>query len=325
MMSERTFSDVLAEAYQLYLKKEYAQSLNLVEREAERFPEQETAVYFWRICLVSRMGQLTRAVQLLEEAIAADHWYYEARLREDEDLEPLQGRPDFERLVAICRERQEQAQAGAEPSLVTLPPEGQCGTADQLCPLLIALHGNNSNAPSSADYWRSAVPKGWLVALPQSSQVSGPDAYVWDDRERTKREIQEHYATLTDSYAVDKERVILGGFSKGGELAIWLVLNGTVEACGFVVVGPGGPFIRQPDKWAPLIKAGCERGLRGYFVVGELDAFCLEGSKALASMLKSRGIPCEVEVHPNLGHDFPPDFERSLARGLEFLLGGNHE
>ena len=325
MKSDRTFSNVLAEAYQLYLKKEYAQALNLVEREAGRFPEQETQVYFWRICMVSRMGQLTRAVQLLGEAIAAYHWYNEARLREDEDLEPLQGRSDFERLVAICRERQAQAQAGAEPNLVTLLPEEQCGTADQLCPLLIALHGNNSNAPSSADYWRSAVPKGWLVALPQSSQVIGPDAYVWDDREWTKREIQEHYATLTDSYAVDRDRVILGGFSKGGELAIWLVLSGAVRACGFVVVGPGGPYIRQPDKWTPLIEAGRERGLRGYFVVGELDAFCLEGSKALAMMLRSQGIPCEVEVHPNLGHDFPPDFEVSLARALEFVLGGKHD
>ena len=116
-MNERTFSDVSAEAYQLYLKKEYAQALDLIEREAARFPEQEKLAYFWRFCLVSRMEQPTRAVQLLEEAIAADHWYTEARLREDEDLEPLQGRPDFERLVAICRERQEQAQAGAEPRI----------------------------------------------------------------------------------------------------------------------------------------------------------------------------------------------------------------
>ncbi len=320
-MSDRTFSDLLAKAYQLYLKKEYAQALDLIEREAGRFPEQENTAYFWRICLVSRMGQPTRAVQFLEEAIAAGHWYREARLQEDEDLEPLQGRPDFERLAAICRERQAQAQAGAEPALVTLPPEGQCGTGDEPCPLLIALHGNTRNAPSSVEYWRSAVARGWLLALPQSSQVSGPDAYVWDDREWTKREIREHHVALVEEYAVDGDRVILGGFSMGGELAIWLVLSDAVEARGFVVVGPGGPYIHQPDKWVPLIEASRERGLRGYIVVGELDVFCLEGSKALATILRSQGIPCEVEVHPDLGHDFPPDFEVSLARGLEFVLG----
>ncbi len=112
----------------------------------------------------------------------------------------------------------------------------------------------------------------------------------------------------------------MAGFSRGGELAIWLALSGTIEVRGFIAVGPGGPYIREPDKWVPLIEASQGRGLRGYLVVGEQDVSCYEGTLALAELFKSRHFPCELEVHPNLGHDFPPEFQQSLARALEFVF-----
>jgi acetyl esterase/lipase len=134
------------------------------------------------------------------------------------------------------------------------------------------------------------------------------------------REIQEHYDALCRQHAVDPDRVVVAGFSMGGELAIWLALSGTIEARGFIAVGPGGPYMNEPDRWVPLIEASQGRGLRGYLVVGELDVFCYEGTLALAELLKARGVPCQLEVHPNLGHDFPPEFQQSLARTLEFIL-----
>ena len=70
----------------------------------------------------------------------------------------------------------------------------------------------------------------------------------------------------------------------------------------------------------PLIETSQARGLRGYLVVGEQDVSCYEGTQALAELLRSRDISCELEVHPNLGHDFPSEFEQSLARALEFVL-----
>jgi predicted esterase len=186
--------------------------------------------------------------------------------------------------------------------------------------LLLAFHGNNRNAEGSVGFWRSAVSKGWLLALPQSSQVRGPDGYIWNDQDRAVREIQEHVAMLCGQYAIDPDRVVVAGFSLGGELAIWLAMSGTIQARGFIAVGPGGPYMNEPDKWVPLIEASQARGLRGYMIIGEQDVFCYEGTQALASMLQSRDVPCELEVHPNLGHDFPHDFQQNLPRALEFVL-----
>ena len=319
-MNDLTFSDLERQLYQLYQNGEYAQALDLVTREASRFPTEAWLVTYWRICLASLLGEMALALPLLEEALAAGLWYAEAQLREDPDLQPLQGLPEFEQLVEVCRKRQAEAQAQAAPALITLQPEDQCQASLQPCPLLLALHGNYRTAEDSVGFWRSAVSNGWLLALPQSSQVGGSDGYIWNDQDWAVREIQEHVATLCEQYAVDPDRVAVAGFSRGGELAIWLALSGTIEARGFIAVGPGGPYMREPDKWVPLIEVSQGRGLRGYMVVGEQDIFFYEGTQALAAMLRSRDIPCELEVHPNLGHDFPPEFQQSLTRALEFIL-----
>jgi len=319
-MNDLTFSDLQTQLMQLYQNGEYAQALDLVTREASRFPTEALRIDYWRICMTSLLGETALALQLLEEALAAGFWYAEAQLREDPDLKPLQGLPQFEQVVAVCRQRQAEAQAQAAPALITLPPESGCQARLQPCPLLLALHGNNRTAEYFVGSWRLAVSEGWLLALPQSSQVRGPDGYVWNDRDWAVREIQEHYAALCGQYAVDPERVVVAGFSMGGELAIWLALSGTIEARGFIAVGPGGPYMNEPDKWVPLIEASQGRGLRGYLVVGELDVFCYEGTLALAELFKSRDVPCQLEVHPNLGHDFPPDFWQTLPRALEFVM-----
>lgn len=319
-MNDLTFSDLETQLFQLYQNGEYARALDLVTREAGRFPTEARLVCYWRICMASLINETALALQLLEEALEAGFWYAEAQLREDPDLRPLQGLPEFERLVEICRKRQAEAQAQAVPALITVQPEDQAQAGPQPCPLLLALHGNNGTAENSAGFWRSTVSNGWLLALPQSSQVRGPDGYAWNDRDWAVREIQEHVAVICEQYAVDPNRVVVAGFSLGGELAIWLALSGTIKARGFIAVGPGGPYMNEPDKWVPLIEASQGRGLRGYLVVGEQDIFCYEGTLALAELLRSRDFPCELEVHPNLGHDFPADFQQSLSRALEFIL-----
>jgi predicted esterase len=319
-MKDHIFSDLEKQLYQLYQNGEYAQALDLATRAASRFPAEALRTCYWRVCMASLLDETALALQLLEEAVVSGLWYAEAQLRGDPDLQSLQGLPEFERLMEVCRKRQAEAQAQAAPVLLTLQPEDQCQAGRQPCPLLLALHGNNKTAEGSVGFWRSAVSKGWLLALPQSSQVRGPDAYVWNDRDWAVREIQEHYAALCEQYAVDPERVVVAGFSLGGELAIWLVMSGTIEARGFIAVGPGGPYMNEPDKWVPLIAASQGSGLRGYLVVGEQDVFCYEGTQSLAALLRSRDVPCELEVHPNLGHDFPPEFQQSLAQALEFLF-----
>ncbi len=199
----------------------------------------------------------------------------------------------------------------AEPILIAIRPGKRFS---EPYPLLLALHGNYRNARAAIEDWSPAISQGWLLALPQSSQVFGPDAFIWDNRDWAVREIRGHYQTMCEQYAVDRTRVVVAGFSAGGALALWLALSGALDVRGFVVVVPG---LSPEDNWAALLETSRARALRGYIITGEKDLGYAE-AQALATLLRSHDIPCELEVHPDLGHDFPPDFSQSLTRALEF-------
>lgn len=289
---------------------------DLLEEAFPLYPEHAGLLYNWQYCAAALQGKPERALDIIQKALDAGHWWSEAYFRNDADLASLQDLPEFNRLVAISESRRQAAQAEAKPLLLTLPLPA---STDRPLPLLLALHGNTLNAEYSAKDWESAIALGWLTALPQSSQLFGPEMFVWDDLEWGAREVQAHYRELTGEHRVDRARVVVGGFSKGGELAIWLTLKGSVPSAGFIAVNPGGPLVQAPDNWKPILEE-CQHlaDLRGFFVAGEKD-LNLENVRALHEMFTSHGLACELVVTPEIAHDFPEDFDQILGRALDYI------
>lgn len=270
-----------------------------------------------RACFACLLGDTDLALQLLEQGLAAGGWYSERVLREDEDLRPLQGLPAFERLVRASLDQQRNAQVRVEPILLVEKPSDEVKPP---YPLLVALHGNPDGGLST-DLWHPCVPAGWLLALAIAGQPFwwGPGLRFWDDLELSEQEIRQHLSSLRRQYAIDEGRVVVGGFSRGGLVALRLAMRGGTGIGGFIAVGAA---LRQPDLGVltALIPGARANGVRGYFVLGGQDQW-LGGAQTLAAAMKEQGLPCEVELHPELGHEFPPDFDRSLVRALEFLQG----
>ena len=64
-------------------------------------------------------------------------------------------------------------------------------------------------------------------------------------------------------------------------------------------------------------------GLRGYVILGEEDESIRSNNiRQWVEMLNTGGIPTELEEVAHAGHDFAPEYESSLLRGLEFLQQG---
>ena len=59
--------------------------------------------------------------------------------------------------------------------------------------------------------------------------------------------------------------------------------------------------------------------LRGYFITGEKD-YSLERAREIQKMLKENHIQFGEEVHSDLGHEFPPDFEKSFDNAIKFIF-----
>ena len=74
--------------------------------------------------------------------------------------------------------------------------------------------------------------------MPQSSQMFWAGGGVWNDE--SVSELEAYYQQLSAEHALDPRRVVLGGFSMGGEIALRAALTSAIPARGFVVFGPGG-------------------------------------------------------------------------------------
>ncbi len=59
--------------------------------------------------------------------------------------------------------------------------------------------------------------------------------------------------------------------------------------------------------------------IRGYFITGEKD-HTLETAKEIQKVLRENRIRFGEEVYPDLGHEFPSDFESSFDKAIDFIF-----
>jgi predicted esterase len=314
-----TFEDLQARFQELYHDQAYQEALELVTENSESFPEYSHLLYYWRISLAARLGDSEQAIALLNDVLQTGFWYGEVLLRKSPSLKSLQGDTAFEHLVEMNRLLQEKDPEQKYP-LLLLRSQGRCQAGGPACPAMIALHTNAGSAQDSVEFWQPVASQGWLVGVPQSSQAMWKGAYIWDNYEIAESEVRKAFESMTEKYAVDRQRVILAGHSMGGETAMRLALEGGIGTLGFIAVGPAGPFMDDLDRWLPAIHAGQNLGLRGYLLAGEEDeSIEHENIQALFEMFNQNGVICELEEIPLAGHEYSPEYESAMLRALEFV------
>lgn len=306
-----SFDQLSRVTFEMYGTGDYQGALELLEHELENFPGFFYQTYNWRICMNARLDNTSEALRLFTEAIELGLWYSPDMMRNDTDLESLQGNPEFERLLNICVQCQQEAERNTVPERKILQSNSS-GTI----PLLISLHGNNGNAEQTADFWKPVVSSGWNVLLPQSSQVSGPKRYVWTDQEKSVKEVLNHYEQVSEELSVDKENTVIGGFSMGAGTALWMSLNGMIRTRGFIAIAPYFPNF---DELKGLFEKEIPADLHGYFIVGEKDQHAVELAAYVSELMQTKGLDCRVETHSDLGHAYPPTFGDSLTTAIQFI------
>lgn len=258
-------------------------------------------------------GKRDDAIAALEAAYAAGSRYKKEWLTGDRDLAPFATVPAFADLVARAHARYEEAAALAKPRLTFAMPDTLPDAFGY--PLLVVLHGNNSNAKETAPYWSSMADKGWVVAVPQSSEIgASPDAYTWNDRERTAGELDIHIERLKGATQIDTGRIVLAGFSMGGTHAIAFALTKRFTVRGVVSVCA---WLGGIDELQRLIEGGAGKMLRAYLVVGAEDA-SRDNTRALVDVMERHKIRAQLDEREGLGHDYPEDMEATLESALAF-------
>ncbi len=312
-MTTANFEQIQAQAYELYQAQRYAEAYELLLQYAHRFPERRWSIDNWKMCFAARAGKTDEALRVFRQAVDQGLWWAASILREDPDLASLQEDGEFNRLVEICDQRHQAAlKEGPKDLRVFIPNK----SSHLPYPLLIVFHGYSGCAGETAPYWQSAVEEGWLVAVAQSSQPVGSGGFAWTDDQLARVEIEALYRDLIEQYPLDTERVVLGGFSQGGGLAIRLAVRQDLPVRGFVAVAPYLPDI-EPLLAAPDLEPGDRP--RGYLVLGGQDPDHASFER-IQSLLQEKSIPYQFEEHSEIGHTYPLDFASALPRALAFIL-----
>jgi predicted esterase len=314
------FDDLRRAMFRHYGAGRYPEALDAAREAWERFPEHEARTAYWVACLLCRVGNPDEALRVLAAARGRGRWWGERLLTADPDLEPLRGRPGFLRLIADCAQAHRAAQAAARPEVLIFPPEI---SPSRRHPLVLALQGRGGSAAEYAPHFRSATDQGWIVALPQGTQLEGEGMYTWDDPEQAERDIAWAYGEVAKTHRIAEDRMLLAGVSQGGGLAIALALRGRPIPCrGFAAVVPTAT-IGSPGAGTPLHMCvtpdAAQRGVRGWILTGDRDPRCPQVCD-LHEKLVQIGIVCQLDVLP-VGHEVPADFGTRLTKALTFLAG----
>lgn len=309
-MEQMKFPELSDRVFLLYTEGKYLDALQLVEQNEGRFPEHSARTTFWKMCLLSRSGHSEDIISVFQKALDAGLWWAENQFI-DSDLDAVRDLPGFKQLVAVSQQKYEEVRAHIKrDQTILLPEPPESGKY----PLLIALHGRNGNKDAHLEHWEVARQRGWLVLSVQSTQPLFSGSYCWDDPALGLADLYSYYDEIRQKYQIDPERVVIAGFSQGSGMGIYAMLSGEIPACGFIGIGT---FIDDPEWLTPF--AGQAGSVRGYFIVGEKD-HTLDRTRAIQKILKEKDIKFGEEVHPELGHEFPADFETSFDKAIKFLF-----
>jgi predicted esterase len=308
-MTELTFRELADDLMRFYNQQDYVGALEFLEGKVDLFPQEAAHTIFWRMCLLSLCNRPNDVLSIFRQGLDSGLWWAESQFR-DTDLDAARDLPEFKTLVEASNKKCVEAQAKIDHDRAVLVPDNVAGEL----PLLIFLHGRNEDKNHDLEYCDVARRHGWLVLSPQSRQAIFPGSYCWDKSEQGLEDVLFHFEEIVKIYKIDRGRIIIAGFSQGSGMAIYTALSGKIEARGFIGVGT---FIADPDSLLPF--ASQKPPLRGYFISGEKD-HTLEKARAVQKILTDNSIPFGEEVHPELGHAFPADFEKSFDKAIDFIF-----
>ena len=310
-MSSETYNDLFHTAMNLYHEHHYREALDLLTAEHDRFPDHAAMIAYLQACMANRAEIPEHAIQVLSESFDRGHWYGVELMRQSPALFSLQGDPEFERLAELGIQRQ--IDAVTDPKMFVLAPDG-----DGPHPMVFALHGNGDNGLHSLYAWNQLLDRDWLIAAPQSAKAESSEGFVWNDQIAALRQLVQQFQEIQAEYPLDQTRILVAGFSLGAETALQFALTSPLPITGFLLIAPNGPKFNDSDEWVKHIQEAHGKGLRGYVVVGTNDRAIDHGNiRRTVELLNHYGVPTELEIMPNLGHDYPstmlPWFDRAIA------------
>ncbi|MBI2331748.1 MAG: hypothetical protein HYU84_06260 [Chloroflexi bacterium] len=191
-MTFSTYADLNQKMIEHFQSGEFQQALELIEQEGRNFPSNRMMVDYWRMCAAARVDNRARLTEVADNFHKEGLWFGEMMWRMTPSFKTLQGDAEFERLVTESQKIQSQESPLDTPMVLKHAPKD----GSKKPPLLIALHGNQSNAEWTLPFWKPAVDENFALAVPQSTQAMFKGAFIWDDLEASFEQVKTGFESL---------------------------------------------------------------------------------------------------------------------------------
>lgn len=303
-------------AVQLFYQQKHQEAIAMLKDLMEKFPGNLHEIA-WSLALHYCLnGQYEKSLEMFDYGLKKGIFFpFHPEINIWEPLEKYA--PErFKKVKEKTRQLREQARKKAKPKLEVLPPEKY--SENKKYPLYIVLPGWGGNLEFSRRHWNSErLRQEFIAAYMQSSQVVQTQGFGWDDLSLGRKEIRQLYEQTVKNYAVDLDKVIIGGYSQGGMMVMDIVFTRTIPLKGFVAVCPGGGIPEALTK-ENTAKAA-EKGVKGYIISGEKDDFLPEQQEVI-KIFKEADFPYQMKVIPGMYHWFPGDFGQQLDLTIEDIF-----
>lgn len=324
MVPDYSYEQLAEELTGLLEKGEYSQSLALANEYFTDYPEHIAHLNYIRMCSAAGIGDREMSLAILGDMLDRGIWYSEELLKRSPSLADLQNDPIFQDLLRRSLEIKGRM-FGEDQTLMVLYDTDKCKYAapeeGEPCPILVALHSNGEMLHETIAGWKSAAQMGWLVAIPKSSKTLwAGGGHYWINHHEASNEIFNQISSLQGNYNYDEDRFVIGGFAMGGEIALWMSLQGMMNPAGFILLAPFGPYFNDPIRWKHLIEDAQGANLRGAIIVGE-DEQGIPHDVIITTiaLLNEHGI--DTKTIKYMGSQmYPKNFAQHLKEAIDFIF-----
>lgn len=186
-------------------------------------------------------------------------------------------------------------------------------------PVFFNVHGDgmDGNIKDQMNSWppEPLLEQGYIVVYPQSSQTYCTNGHGWmKDKELSRKEIKICYDEISEGYSVDKNNIILGGFSGGADAVVDFTMYQVFPVRGFISLCPT-KFVKSFTN-DQIINAK-DKGIKGCIFEGEKDL--ADNVKELVGEMETLGFKCQYIINKGIGHSFPSDLKEKVNKVLDFI------
>lgn len=258
----------------------------------------------------SSVGQLEKAYNLLEEGIVKGYFY---PIFPDDSIF---NKPSYENRFKDLLERIDELKIKKQESSIAKYILESPRTYSKETPLFISLHGWGESMEFFKAKWESKTIEDQFHHLfIQSSQVCTYNGYCWNSTEKAFEDICIIINKVKDELGFLPERMFVGGFSQGGEIAIEICLKTDFPIKGVVILCPG---LREEylKNEIDLLSSKLEYLA---IITGEND-MVLENQKRFIELIKKANLRHKYIIIEKLGHWFPDNLKELLDNEANNLL-----